>query len=317
MAVEAENSGEYNQEPLPTTGKKCSNKTHRSRTDPDARIYGKKFSKTRLAHSHNILMDNSSRGILDVELTEPNLNHEGQAAGRMLQRSQFVYGLKPETLAGDKAYGSGLAVRGICEAGVKPHVSKSKQRGKHVEGIFDKDEFIYDENNDRLQCPTGHYLKRRTTHKRNRQIEYVASKPVCAACPLKPQCTRAPCRVVHRHLDKRYLDYADELRKTDEYRVSQRCRKRVEMLFGEAKEFMGLSRARRRGYRNVFDQCLLTATVQNMKRIISAMEKEGQHPLAHTIALHKSFVRASRCLLSTFCSVLHSLFPETLCYGEI
>jgi hypothetical protein len=162
VAVEAENSGEYSQEPLPTTGKKLSNKTHRSSTGPDARIYGKKFSKMRLAHSHNILMDNSSRVILDVELTEPNLNHEGQAAGRMLQRSQFAYGLNTQTLSGDKAYGFGPAVRSICEAGVKPHVSKSKRREKHVQGIFDKDEFIYDAQNDRLQCPSGHYLRRRT-----------------------------------------------------------------------------------------------------------------------------------------------------------
>jgi hypothetical protein len=44
------------------------------------------------------------------------------------------------------------------------------------------------------------------------------------------------------------------------------------MLFGEAKEFMGLSRARRRGHQNVLDQCLITAAVQNMKRIIKHME---------------------------------------------
>ena len=282
--VEAENQDD-DQEPLPGTGRSYSNKPHRSRTDPDARIYGKKFSKTRLAYSHNILMDNRSRVILDVEVTEPNLNHEGQAAGRMLQRSQFVYGLKPATLGGDKAYGFGPAVRSICEAGVKPHVSKSKQRGKHVDGIFGKDQFEYDEENDRLTCPSGHHLRRRTTHKRNRQIEYVGSKPVCAVCPLKPQCTRAPCRVVHRHRDKKYLDYADELRKTDDYRISQRCRKRIEMLFGAAKEFMGLARARRRRHHNVLDQCLITVTVQNMKRIISAMEskKMSAHPNAQNV----------------------------------
>lgn len=270
--VHAENRDDDDQEPLPNTGRKFSNKTHRSSTDSDARIYGKKFSKPRLAYSHNILMDNGSRVILDVELTEPNLNQEGQAAGTMLRRSRFAYGLNTETLGGDKAYGFGPAVRSICEAGVKPHVSKSKQRGKHVEGIFGKDQFAYDEKNDRLICPAGQHLRRRTAHKRNRQIEYVGSKPVCGACPLKDQCTRAPCRVVHRHFDKQYIDYADELRKTDQYRISQRCRKRIEMLFGEAKEFMGLDRARRRRHHNVLDQCLITATVQNMKRIISAME---------------------------------------------
>ena len=274
--VEAENRDD-DQEPLPTTGQTFNNTTHRSRTDPDARIYGKKFCKPRLSYSHNILMDNSSRVILDVQLTEPNLNQEGQVAGMMVERSRFAYRLDPKTLGGDKAYGAGEAVKRICEAGVMPHVTKPMQRGKHLEGIFDKDDFEYDEEKDRLRCPAGQYLKRRTTHKRNRQIEYVASKATCGVCPLKAQCTRGPCRVVHRHLDKCHLDYAAELRQTDGYRASQRCRKKIEMLFGEAKEFMGLSRARRRGHQNVLDQCLLTAAVQNMKRIIHAMGNKRLH----------------------------------------
>ena len=153
------------------------------------------------------------------------------------------------------------------------------------------------QGNDRLICPAGHHLRRRTTHKRNRQIEYVASKPTCAACPLKPQCTRAACRVVHLHLDKKYLDYADELRKTDEYRISQRCRKKIEMLFGEAKEFMGLARARRRGHRNVLDQCLMTAAVQNMKRIIRHME-EPTRAVGVGVSAHQSGRNALQLVLS-------------------
>jgi transposase len=284
--VDAENREDDDQDPLPNTGKKYSNKTHRSSTDPDARIYSKKFTKTRLAYSHNILMDNSSRIILDVEVTEPNLNQEGQAAGIMLQRSRFAYGITPKTLGGDKAYGYGAAVRSICEAGVQPHVSKAQKRGRNAGGIFGSEKFIYDEKNDGMICPAGNHMKRRTIHKRNRQVEYVASKTDCKACSLKSQCTRASCRTVSQHFDKKYLDYAEQLRQTDDYRISQRCRKKIEMLFGEAKEFMGLSRARRRRHGNVLDQCLGTAAVQNMKRIVRAMEGKVPHSLHY--ANHKT-----------------------------
>ncbi len=252
---------------------KLNNETHMSRTDPDARIFRKKYERTRLAYSHNVLMDNASRVIVDVEVTEPNLHQEGQVAGEMLQRSRFSYGIEPETLGGDKAYGSGAAVRSICEAGVKPHVSLAAPKGPHVEGIYLKESFIYDKESDELICPAGKRLWRRTTHKRNRQIEYVSSKADCKACARKSLCTRAPCRVVHRHMDKDFLDYAAQLRETIDYRISQRCRKKVEMLFGEAKVFMGLRRARRRGYKNLMEQCLVTATVQNIKRIIRAFEE--------------------------------------------
>ena len=249
--------------------------THISRTDPDARLFRKQFDKTKLAYSDNVLMDNASRVILDVEVTEPNLHQEGQVAGEMLQRSQFTYGIKPETIGGDKAYGYGPAVRSICEAGVKPHVGLAAQKGPHIEGIYPKEDFIHDKENDELICPAGKRLWRRTTHKRNRQIEYVSSKADCKQCAQKSLCTRAPCRVVHRHLDKDFLDYAAELRGTDGYRISQRCRKKVEMLFGEAKEFMGLRYARRRGYQNLMEQCLITATVQNIKRIIQVFEEKA------------------------------------------
>ena len=268
--VEKENPSE--EPPLANTGKKLSNETHVSRTDSDARILSKPFEKTKLAYSDNILMDNASRVILDVEVTEPNLYQEGQVAGEMLQRSQFVYNIKPETLGGDKAYGYGSAVRAICEAGVAPHVGLAGQKGPHLEGIYSPERFIYDKESDELICPAGKRLWRRTTHKRNRQIEYVSSKADCRECSQKSLCTRAPCRVVHRHLDKDFLDYAADLRGTNSYRISQRCRKKVEMLFGEAKEFMGLRRARRRGFQNLMEQCLITATVQNIKRIIKAFE---------------------------------------------
>lgn len=296
--VEEENWDDDDQDPLPNTGKKFSNKTHRSRTDPDARLYRKKFQKTRLAYSHNILMDNSSRVIVDVEVTEPNLKQEGQAAGLMLQRSQFALGIRPETLAGDKAYGAGLAVRGICEAGVKPHVSKPAQRGQHVDGIYGKDKFKYDRDHDQLICPAGHALKRRTAHRRNHQIEYAADKAACEGCKLRSECTRAARRTACRHEAQDHLDYAAKLRQTQEYRISQRCRKKIEMLFGEAKEFMGLGRARRRRHHNVLDQCLMTAAVQNMKRIVRAMEGPG--PRAGETCTQTACFRLVRAILRSF-----------------
>ena len=74
-----------------------------------------------------------------------------------------------------------------------------------------------------------------------------------------------------RHWDQDYLNRAEAARHTSGYRLSQRCRKRIEHLFAEAKEQMGLRRARRRGWANVTEQCLLTALVQNIKRIVAIL----------------------------------------------
>ena len=81
--------------------------------------------------------------------------------------------------------------------------------------------------------------------------------------------------MTHRHWDQDYLDYAEAQRQTPEDRISQRCRKKIESLFGEAKEQKGLRRARRRVHEEATEQCLMTAMVQNIKRIVVAVDKRG------------------------------------------
>ena len=259
-----------NDDDPPPPPPKLSNDTHRSVTDPDARLFAKRFEKTRLAYSDNVLMDNRSRVIVDVEITEPNLRQEGQVAAQMLTRSRFALGLTPQTVGGDKGYGYGAAVGALVAADITPHVSAPQFKPWRAQGIFAVEAFAYDAATDQMICPAAHRLAKRTEHVHKRMTEYAARLSVCRDCPLKPRCTRTRYRVVHRHWDREALAQAAAARQTDGYRVSQRCRKRIEHLFAEAKEQMGLRRARRRGRAQVLEQCLLTALVQNIKRILAA-----------------------------------------------
>ena len=54
-------------------------------------------------------------------------------------------------------------------------------------------------------------------------------------------------------------------------------RKRIEELFGEAKELMGFRRAKFRYHRFVREQVLMTATVQNIKRMVKLLS--GRAPM--------------------------------------
>lgn len=254
---------------FPPVPPKLSNDTHRSATDPEARLLAKRFEKTQLAYSDNVLMDNRTRVIVEVEITEPNLRQEGQAAGQMVARSRFTLGLTPQTVGGDKGYGYGAAVGALVAADITPHVSAPQIKPWRAQGIFPAEAFHYDAEADQMLCPAGHRLAKRTEHEPKRMTEYAARVRVCRDCPLKPRCTRTRYRVVHRHWDREALAQAAAARQTDGYRVSQRCRKRIEHLFAEAKEQMGLRRARRRGRAQVLEQCLLTALVQNIKRIVA------------------------------------------------
>jgi hypothetical protein len=71
------------------------------------------------------------------------------------------------------------------------------------------------------------------------------------------------------------LAEARKLTKTSAYRTSQIMRKRVEELFGEAKECMGLRRMKFRGALFVREQVLLTAAAQNIKRMARLLWRIG------------------------------------------
>jgi transposase len=59
------------------------------------------------------------------------------------------------------------------------------------------------------------------------------------------------------------------------YRVSQRCRKKIEELFGEAKDWHGLRRFRRRGLLKVREETLLIGWVLNLKRLATLLMPEA------------------------------------------
>ncbi len=54
---------------------------------------------------------------------------------------------------------------------------------------------------------------------------------------------------------------------TEAYAASSGERKKIERLFGEAKQILSMIRLRLRGPTGARDEFLLTATVQNLKRL--------------------------------------------------
>jgi transposase len=86
-----------------------------STTDPDA-AWGYKYGPPALGYYDNYLIDNPSRVILDVEATPARFSQEAVAARRMLTRVEEL-GLHPQSLGGDKTYGSGELLAWLLEHG--------------------------------------------------------------------------------------------------------------------------------------------------------------------------------------------------------
>ena len=129
----------------------------------------------------------------------------------------------------------------------------------------------WDAENNQYICPEGEPLKqfRRNYSDPNRGpsgkgvASYQALKHTCQACPSKMQCCpKAEAHKITREAHEDARDVARAIRKTRQYKVSSKLRKKVEMLFVHLKRILRLGRLRLRGPRGANDDFLLAATAR-------------------------------------------------------
>ena len=75
---------------------------------------------------------------------------------------------------------------------------------------------------------------------------------------------------------------AREVAKTAEFTRAQRARRKVEALFAELKNRIGLRRLRLRRLKFVREQFYLAATVQNLKRLVRFLSVRRMEPVMVT-----------------------------------
>lgn len=131
-------------------------------------------------------------------------------------------------------------------------------------------------------CPAGKTLPRyrrkfkeqRTGVNKDNHIRYSASQHDCEACEHKPQCCpTVPCRKVTRSRYESSRKVARSIAQTPAYKKTHRQRKKVEMLFAHMKRILKLDRLRLRGMSGANDEFLLTATVQNLRRMAKLLSQ--------------------------------------------
>ena len=103
---------------------------------------------------------------------------------------------------------------------------------------------------------------------RNRAHAYIGSAKRCGACSQKAQCTSGRYKYLAIHIHESARQRARELAKTPEFSMAQRQRKKVEALFAELKNQIGLRRLRLRRMKFVREQFFLAAAAQNIKRLV-------------------------------------------------
>ena len=239
-----------------------------SPSDPAAQWTGAMKSAAFFAYADNYLIDVKFGIIMDVEASRAIRQAEVGASRTMIERTEATFGIKPEWLAGDTAYGSAPNLDWLVNtkdiAPYIPVIDKSQRE----DGTFSREDFIYDAERDTYTCPAGKTLATTGHVNADNGIRYIASVPVCRACPLKPNCCpNMPSRRIVRDVHEAARDVARALAKTKAYELSRHLRKKVEMLFAHLKRILRLDRLRLRGPIGAQFEFTFAAIAQNLRRL--------------------------------------------------
>jgi transposase len=249
-----------------------------STTDPDS-TYATKGGPARLGYYDNYLVDNASCVIVGVQATAARLSQESVAARDMIERYRERYGSLPQTLAADTTYGNGELLQWLEERGIAAHI-RVKQNPNGPTDLYGIDKFTYVPEENCYICPEGKPLKYVGINARNRTHLYYSTVKRCRDCSQKSHCTRGKYRTLAIHTCEPARQRAHALAQTSGFAIAQRARRKVEALFAELKNYIGLRRLRLRRMRFVREQFYLAATAQNLKRLVRFLSSRPTPKLA-------------------------------------
>ena len=238
-----------------------------STTDPDAALMAHKKGGLHFGyHDHYAVDGGKARIILEVLVTPADVM-ENLPFLDMLWRACFRWQIRPDQVTGDTTYGTVENIVAIEDQGVRAYVPLPDWERTAFYGLS---RFTYDPERDEYCCPNGQVLRRRKTKHTEGVVVYRADAMTCNACPLKAACTESNRgRQVQRSVYAEYLDRVQAYHQTPAYEKAMAKRRVwVEPLFGEAKDWHGLSRSRLRRLWKVNVEALLIATGQNLKRLL-------------------------------------------------
>lgn len=238
-----------------------------SPSDPAAAWTTRGRHKVQFGYSLNYLIDTQEAVILDVEATPTRISKEVEATETMIERTRERLNLQPRRLAADVAYGTGELLGWLVKRDIDPHIPVW-DKSKRDDGTLSREEFIYDSVDDTYACPQGKLLRTTGRVHDEKTVLYRASKIDCDRCPLKARCCpNTPSRKIPRDIHEPARDRARALAKTEAYVQSGRERKKIEVLFGDVKRNLAFTRLRLRGLSGARDEFLITAIVQNLRRL--------------------------------------------------
>ena len=282
-------------------GQTYSNATHRSLTDPDARIATKPGKPRMLCYTSTMAVDTQENVITNI-----SAEHASKKDSQLLIRNTKKItarleeqGLKVSTILADAGFSSGENYKMLDDLKVNALIP--------VHGTYEthRGDFKYDGRRNAFICPNGQALKPtyyRKAEGRPTSI-YRSKKKICDNCPIRDECVnKKGVKEISSTPYKREYERMIKRLKTKKGRALYLKRMHtVEPVFGSLQQYYGLRRMNVRGRNSANKVMLMAAAAFNLKKWVKKLIKENGKGLLYALFELSRIVKRHRIQNLEFC----------------
>ena len=257
--------------------------TQVSLTDPDSRAMPKS-PKAKVGYNVQAATDDKHHLIVEQDVT--NQANDKAQLSKISIGAKAALGVDACSVVADGGYYDGDTIKACVEEHMVPYVPKPATSNSKSRGLYSKDDFIYDPQQDHYLCPAGQVLTyaydavypKKTSNQSVIKKHYTTS--ACKTCPVRSLCTtNKNGRILTRRVDEHLLDeMAQRLEENPE--VLHKRREMVEHPFGTLKFWYGYAHFLVKGLDNVKAEFSLMSLAYNIKRSINLV---GVHKMVDAV----------------------------------
>lgn len=255
----------------PSEAAQLTEKTTVNITDNDAHIMQQRNGEKNPAHSVTTTTDTKADIISNFQINPGD--NDIQALRPAIEGSFKNTGQFHENYPADPAFGSFDNLEYLEENqlnGLIPDKRAEVERlGLTAKGEYDRSKFSYDQTAGVYYCPQKQTLNfsGKVTYN-GREAGRYSNPQACGQCPMKPQCTKAKCRVIIRDDNEAVRDRMRAKLADEENKKIYKLRAHsAEAPYGCVKHNWGFTHLLRRGTAMVAVDCALVFSLHNLLKL--------------------------------------------------
>jgi transposase len=238
-----------------------------SLTDPDARSMATSGRGTGIV-GYNVQTAVDLKHHLIVAHDVTNLGHDRTQLTTMASCAKEVINEPTITVLADRGYFNSEEILATEQAGVVPLVPKPQTSNNKAQGLYDKRDFVYVEEDDEYRCPAGQRAIYRLTRVEDGLTLRRYWSSACPSCLQKSKCTTGKNRRISRWEHEAVLERMQS-RLDQRPDTARERRQTVEHPFGTLKAWMGATHFLTKTLPKVRTEMSLHVLAYNMKRMIT------------------------------------------------